>query len=206
MSGSDRRRVELAVWRWAVRATAVLGLGCAVAVWGWQGPLVAVLVVATVTGVLPWCLETAPSSWRAGVRVGVRCGVGVTAVAGLVAGCGVAGALLPVILVASWPRWRRVDRGPGATLPAVPVPVPVAAWPEPETLDDEALCRAWRVSLWHLQEAATTEVLDAVVRQRQRYLDELVSRHPSEVDRWLRSGPRPGGNPMPFLRGTPPTT
>ena len=106
---------------------------------------------------------------------------------------------MPVILVASWPRWRPVDRGPGATLPpagaGAGVPAPVPALPEPDTLDDEALCHAWRVSLWQLQEAPTTEVLDAVVRQRQRYLDELASRHPSEVERWLQSGPRPGEQP-----------
>ena len=208
MTGSERRRVQLDVWRWATRVSALIGLGCAVVEWGWQGPLVAVIVVGIVTGVLPWCLETTPPTLRTGCRFGVRCGVGVTATAGLVAACGVAGALVPVILVASWPRWRPVDRGPGATLPpagaGAGVPAPVPALPEPDTLDDEALCHAWRVSLWQLQEAPTTEVLDAVVRQRQRYLDELASRHPSEVERWLQSGPRPGSNPLPFLRGTPP--
>ena len=178
------------------------------AVWGWQGPLVAVMVVGTVTGVLPWCLETTPPTLRTGAGSGVRCGVGVTAVAGLVAACGVAGALLPVILVASWPRWRRSTVDPvrpcHPQVRAPACPSPSRRWPEPDTLDDEALCHAWRVSLWQLQEAPTTEVLDAVVRQRQRYLDELASRHPSEVERWLQSGPRPGSNPLPFLRGTPP--
>ena len=124
--------------------------------------------------------------------------MGVTATAGLVAACGVAGALVPVhpghllAALAAGRPWTRRD--PATRRCGRRRARPVQALPEPDALDDEAL-HAWRVSLWQLQEAPTAEVLDAVVRQRQRYLDELASRHPSEVERWLQSGPQAGEQP-----------
>jgi hypothetical protein len=137
----------------------------------------------------------------------VRAGVAVPAAGGLVAECGAWGVMLLLILVAGWPRWRFRSGGPRTTPVVMPDPTP--SDPElvldPGTLDDEGLCRAWRTSFWRLQEARGAEALGLVVRQRQRFLDELASRHPAEVDRWLRSGPRAASNPWPFLQPTPPT-
>jgi hypothetical protein len=68
------------------------------------------------------------------------------------------------------------------------------------TLDDGALCQAWRRSYVRLQASRAAEVRLHVVRLRQLYLDELVRRHPAEVRRWLASGARAAGNPLPFLQ------
>ena len=63
-----------------------------------------------------------------------------------------------------------------------------------------ALCRAWRHSFLLLQGTSRVDGLVAVTALRQRYLDELVRRHPAEIARWLASRPRAAGNPLPFLR------
>jgi hypothetical protein len=66
-------------------------------------------------------------------------------------------------------------------------------------LDDHALCEAWRRSYVRLEACPTVNARHAVVRLRQLYLDELVSRHPAEARRWLEAGARAAGNPLPFL-------
>ncbi|NUR08509.1 MAG: hypothetical protein HOQ22_05035 [Nocardioidaceae bacterium] len=71
------------------------------------------------------------------------------------------------------------------------------------TLDDQALCRAWRRSYLQLEARAGESGRLEVVRLRQLYLDELARRHPIEVRRWLASGARAAGNPMPFLERPP---
>jgi hypothetical protein len=68
------------------------------------------------------------------------------------------------------------------------------------TLDDEALCRAWRRSYLQLDASGIGSRRLAVVRLRELYLDELSRRHPAEVRQWLASGARAAGNPLPFLR------
>jgi hypothetical protein len=67
------------------------------------------------------------------------------------------------------------------------------------TLDDHALCQAWRRSYVRLEASRVAEARLEVVRLRQAYLDELVRRHPAQVRHWLASGARAAGNPMPFL-------
>ena len=67
-------------------------------------------------------------------------------------------------------------------------------------LDDPALCQAWRRSYLLLEESPAAGTRLEVVRLRQLYLDELVCRHPAEVQHWLASGARAAGNPLPFLR------
>ncbi|HVH94786.1 MAG TPA: hypothetical protein VM688_07705 [Nocardioidaceae bacterium] len=67
------------------------------------------------------------------------------------------------------------------------------------TLDDDALCQAWRRSYVRLEASRGADSRLDVVRLRQLYLDELVRRHPAEVRLWLASGARAAGNPLPFL-------
>jgi hypothetical protein len=66
-------------------------------------------------------------------------------------------------------------------------------------LDDGAICVAWRRSYLHLEVAPPAGRRLEVVRLRQLYLDELSRRHPAQVRRWLASGARAAGNPLPFL-------
>jgi hypothetical protein len=67
------------------------------------------------------------------------------------------------------------------------------------TLDDEALCRAWRRSFVHLSASRLPARRLELVSLRQAYLDELDRRHPAAVQSWLVSGARAASNPMPFL-------
>jgi hypothetical protein len=66
-------------------------------------------------------------------------------------------------------------------------------------MPDDALCLAWRHSFVSLQGAATPTERTQLVLARQCYLDELTRRHPGGMTKWLASGPRAAGNPMPFL-------
>jgi hypothetical protein len=68
-----------------------------------------------------------------------------------------------------------------------------------ESLDDEALCQAWRRSFLLLQAAATANGHMSIVRQRERFLDELSRRSPQGFAAWLTSGARAAGNPLPYL-------
>src|SRR4051794_39477276 len=80
--------------------------------------------------------------------------------------------------------------------------VPMAGMPGADgvpALDDHALCEAWRRSYVRLEASRAAATRLAVVGLRQLYLDELVRRHPAEVRRWLESGARAAGNPLPFL-------
>ena len=70
-------------------------------------------------------------------------------------------------------------------------------------LDDAELCLAWRRSFVLLNEAASPEEKLVVVTLRERYLEELQRRSPSGVSRWLDSGARASGNPLPYLEGRP---
>jgi hypothetical protein len=68
-------------------------------------------------------------------------------------------------------------------------------------LDDQAICVAWRRSYLQLDAAVPAGHRLEVVRLRQLYLDELSRRHPAELRKWLASGARAAGNPLPFLEG-----
>ena len=70
-------------------------------------------------------------------------------------------------------------------------------------LDDAELCLAWRRSFVLLNEAASPQEKLVVVTLRERYLDELQRRCPAGVSRWLDSGARASGNPLPFLDDHP---
>ena len=94
-------------------------------------------------------------------------------------------------------RWLLPSGGPGQ----LPTLAPLTELPDVEgvsALDDQEVCAAWRRSYVQLEFAGAERRLE-VVRLRQVYLDELSRRHPVEVRRWLASGARAAGNPLPFL-------
>ncbi|MDX6326249.1 MAG: hypothetical protein QOK15_2603 [Nocardioidaceae bacterium] len=66
-------------------------------------------------------------------------------------------------------------------------------------LDLDALCLVWRRSYHQLLDAGLTPTGAAVVKYRQRILDEIDHRDPEGFSRWLASGPRAAGNPLPYL-------
>jgi hypothetical protein len=88
-------------------------------------------------------------------------------------------------------------------VPEVEEPLSSAGLPpaeELEALDDPALCQAWRRSFVQLQACRSVRRRSEVVALRQLYLDEMARRHPIQLRRWLQSGARAAGNPLPFLR------
>ena len=70
---------------------------------------------------------------------------------------------------------------------------------ETSLLSDGDLCAAWRASFAALLEAADAVAREHVVRVRELYLDELISRHPEAVTAWLATNPRAAGGPERFL-------
>jgi hypothetical protein len=203
-----------------VVAAVLLGLTCAMGVWGLRASM-AVLVTATCTAAVVCGVVT--ERVTTGVRTGIAVGVCLVAGAGLVAGLGWLGVLILLGMVVTSPavlsrletRWRTgAPRGPSFdTLPPEPMddqaaPAPTA---EPEAaadlgmLDDAQLCLEWRRSFVRLEAVRGAAARLAVVQQRQRYLDELQRRHGSAFHAWLESGARASGNPLPYLkqRGTP---
>jgi len=96
------------------------------------------------------------------------------------------------------------ERFPDVTVPLASQTalVPLTELPDAAAvsgLDDRALCRAWRRSYVQLEGSMASSRREEVVGLRQLYLDELARRHPDEVRRWLASGARAAGNPLPFL-------
>jgi hypothetical protein len=212
----------------AARITVLLGLGCALGVWGLLGPLATVVFTC-----IPAALVAAAGgrSVRGCVRLGWTVALVVVACGGLVAVCGWAGVLLLAIVTWTSPLARiALKSGPvlaalrqgvpweeaariGQQAPAESHPEPVrgngppslvllAGMPTADgvaSLDDHALCEAWRRSYVCLEACATSAARHEVVRRRQLYLDELIRRHPAEARRWLGAGARAAGNPLPFL-------
>jgi hypothetical protein len=136
--------------------------------------------------------------------------------AGLLAALGWSGAFLLLMVVAPSALASILLRAGRPELPADPVEAEDAApadsavpldLPLPgmrdvdavRTLDDEALCHAWRRSFVRLESSRGAARRLEVVGLRQLYLDELERRHPAEVHEWLSSGARAAGNPLPFL-------
>jgi hypothetical protein len=223
------RQLPHRVWRLAAGATVLLGLGCALMVWGLLGP------VATV-GVAWIPVALVAAAWGRSVSGSVRLGSTVALVlvasGGLVAAFGWAGVLLLAILLWTSPlarialksgqgltalrrevRWEeagRIDqREPAESHPepvrgsGPPSLVLLAGMPTADgvaSLDDHALCEAWRRSYVCLEGCSTNAARHEVVRRRQLYLDELIRRHPAESRRWLEAGARAAGNPLPFLQ------
>jgi hypothetical protein len=193
------------------------GLVCAIASWGLGGTVISVVVVATATAVV------ASSVWGADgrsevpriVRVTFASGLITPAAVGLIAVFKVAGVLLVVALAATtpaltakFPRGHRKEDPPAAqpepVTPAVATASSAGGSPddaarELDSLDDGALCLAWRRSFRLLETAPSTAIRLAVVQPRQKYLDELQRRSPEGLAAWLASGARASGNPLPYV-------
>lgn len=218
-----RRRYGSAAWTyWAYVATTV-GLACAVARWGWTGPVTGMVtlgVVAAAVGALLWCdqgIRAVPRSARAGLVTGSV----VTAVVGLVAVLEVVGVLVVLLLVGTSPAviagvrvlWHsatdtpdtiaEISSGSAATRVDIDRTQQAMSAEQLASLDDVSLCLAWRRSFVQLEAAQSAEDRMAVVQQRQQCLDELQRRWPRGIAAWLSSGARASGNPLPFLRDDP---
>jgi hypothetical protein len=192
-----------------VAAATWTGVCCTVVLWGWLGPVSAIVVIAMLSALAVWSLapDSQDPSLRAVVRVGLLSGARVVAAVGLVVAFGLSGAVLVVVAVATCPLVR-ARLGWTRDRPASPAPdVASEAHDEesplpghtPASLDDVALCQAWRRSFLLLQRTSRIDGLLAVASLRQEYLDELARRHPAGIDRWLASGARAAGDPLPFL-------
>lgn len=187
------------------------GLACAAFEWGWAGPAGVLVAAAFVAAMMRGCFLAEPSlaSIRRLVAFGLSCGAFVVAAAGLLAVLALPGGALVLAAALTHPRARRFlgsSAHPRASAVAVRAPdadehrfeaTPLPAV-TPEGLDDAALCQAWRRSFLLLQTSRVDRVV-RVVELRQQYLDELERRHPAGISRWLASGARAAGNPLPFL-------
>ena len=229
-SGDDRRRRfrrksrASSVWSVCAHVTVAVGLVCAVARWGWVGPISAALLLAImVASGAAAMLATDTRELPRMMLTGLVAGVGLTAMGGLVAVFEVTGLCVVLLVVATSPAvharvrrvWRSLTGTSDAAAEAGPrvevhstredVQLPHAA-PLPEdlgSLDDVALCLTWRRSFLLLQAARSVEDRMIVVEQRRRCLEELERRCPGGVEAWLSSGARASGNPLPFLGDRP---
>jgi hypothetical protein len=191
------------VHRFVLGLAATSGLLCALARWGWQSVLVWAIVVAVLSTVAVAVLATEQVRLRRIAECGLWSGFTMIGAAGLVAVLGWIGVLVVLALAATSPALRASvsrARGSGRTTAASAAVEPTYVEPDPEPLDDAALCAAWRRSYFRLREARTTAQRLSIVQQRQRYLDELQRRHAQAVERWLEAGPRASGNPLPYIQ------
>jgi hypothetical protein len=192
-----------------------VGVLCAVAEWGWVGCATAAVGVAILAGsavASAWGVVGMRSASRLG-RISVATALVVVAVAGLTYVFGIVGFLVVATLTGTSPALRSLvrrwwpthsDRRRSA-VPATAVAVPAVEPPRDlGSLDDDALCLAWRRSFHQLQDARSPGARLAVVDLRRAYLDELQRRCPTGLASWLASGARASGNPLPFLDGDHP--
>ena len=201
-----------------------VGILFAIGQWGWAGPLAGTLTIAVVVGALAACVwgDLGSSAVPRIIRVGLLSGLAATAATGLVGALGITGLVLVLLLtvtspvVTRWVRhlWRELIDSPGAVdhgngpAPARPTraELDVRTMTRAQdlgTLDDAALCLAWRRSFLLLEAAHSVADRMAVVEQRQGYLDELQRRYPKGLASWLGSGARASGNPLPYLGDHP---
>ncbi|QWZ08769.1 hypothetical protein KRR39_02625 [Nocardioides panacis] len=210
-------RAGAGAWTFVLTVVTTIGLLAATTLWGWGTCLAVVLS----SGLCAGCLATVTGPARPGrlVRISALWGALVAGTAGLVQLTGPLSLLVLLPLAATAPAlWSRVrvwrilaggppveqeaTPGPASEVPGVPsdleqrVPALVAIL---GALDDAELCLAWRRSFVLLNEATSPREKLVVVTLRERYLEELQRRSPAGVSRWLDSGARASGNPLPFL-------
>jgi hypothetical protein len=216
------RGLSRRVRSWCVYLATAAGLFCVITNWGLQWALTSMILVGVSTALVAatvWAEEGRRAVPRI-ARVAFAAGLIATAAIGLVVVCKLAGVLVVLMLVGTTPaltslvRARRLARGGG--LPVVQAesatPDLPAPWGQPslnssaaepvrelKSLDDDALCLAWRRSFLLLEEARSAMERLSIVEQRQKYLDELQQRSPEGVAAWLASGARASGNPFPYL-------
>jgi hypothetical protein len=218
--GTSRSRSQ-SVRSCCVYLAATAGLLCAIASWGLGGVIISVVVVATATAVVASSVwgGDGPGAVRRIVRVTFAAGLITPAAVGLIAVFKFAGVLTVVALAVTTPALtsriharRQAQEGlpvarpesAGSRAPVTSLPDGSAADPARElsSLDDEALCLAWRRSFRRLETAHSAAERLCIVEQRQRYLDELQRRSPQGLAAWLASGARASGNPLPYVDKT----
>ena len=201
-----------------VYLAATAGLLCAIASWGLGGVVISVVVVATATAVVASSVwgGDGRSAVRKIVRVSFAAGLITPAAVGLIAVFKFAGVLIVLALAVTTPALtsrvharRQAKEGPPVArtesarsrAPVTPLADISAADPARElsSLDDAALCLAWRRSFRRLETAHSAAERLSIVEQRQRYLDELQRRSPQGLAAWLASGARASGNPLPYV-------
>jgi hypothetical protein len=98
------------------------------------------------------------------------------------------------------PPERPVDR-PRSTPALVFPPAADEAWMgrPVETMDDAALCLAWRSSYVALQQVCSLPRELRIIERRQELLDELERRNARGFSAWLASCPRAAGDPSKYL-------
>ena len=207
------------VWSWCLALTTMVGVISTIAVWGWPSLVISFVTTGVLAAAVAACDydPTKPGALRRAVRITVVTALLVTAAVGLIAAFEIWALVIVVVLGAGSPpsrsfvrdRWRK-NRGkhpdPPRNLPFPTTSQPVVletAWADHledlESLDDQALCLAWRRSFLLLQAAASTRASMLVVQQRERFLDELDKRSPQGLAAWMASGARAAGDPFPYL-------
>ncbi len=216
-SGTSRSRSQ-SVRSCCVYLAATAGLLCAIGSWGLGGVVISVVVLATATAVVASSMwgGDGRSAARRIARVSFAAGVMTPAAVGLIAVFQFAGVLIVLALAVTTPALtsrvharRQAKEGPpvarpestGSRAPVTPLVDVSAADPARElsSLDDAALCLAWRRSFRRLETAHSAAERLSIVEQRQRYLDELQRRSPQGLAAWLASGARASGNPLPYV-------
>jgi hypothetical protein len=216
-------RDQRGLWWFVVNLATVVGLLCGYAAWGWQGSALAAATVATfvaVTGGCAWMESGRRDGIKAG-RLTLTVGSVMTAVIGLLVGFHGYALCVVVPLAATSPPAvsflaHRVRRAPDEPVGSAHLrdatsnlgrsgaepagdDLTEPATRDLRTLDDAALCLAWRQSFLRLSAATSAADRLSVVQQRQSYVDELHRRSPDGLVAWFNSGGRASGNPLPFL-------
>jgi len=221
------------LWVTLTAIIATVGACVAFLTWEVAGVLGAFVAGAVMGGAMTAALapENLPRPWRRAAVGAAVSGVGVVAVAGLVVMLQVVALVLLLALTLSAPPVVRVLRGKLTTRAPRPVTateeqppseqplddLDTAQWPAapdpatiekslpipPESLDDDALCWAWRRSYVVLQRTRSPDTRLHIVEVRQAYLDELERRNAMGLSAWLASGARAAGNPSRFIHHHP---
>lgn len=198
---------------WCVYLLTTVGLFFAVVSWGLGAVVISMVTVAMAAAVLASSLwgGNGWSATRKIVRVTFAAALITPAAVGLIAVSKLAGVLIVLVLAATTPAvTSRVQARRPAREDPVVRPEPLsdpATWlaadrapaGELSSLDDVALCLAWRRSFRLLEASRSATERLVVVEQRQRYLDELHRRSPDGLAAWLASGARASGNPLPYV-------
>jgi hypothetical protein len=212
MSGSFRGKLS----RHLVTVFHALALAVGMAsVWGALGPASLWCVASFgVVGLLVVHLLRATGHGQVGYGSGLLAGALATCWMGLVMSLGLVGMMWVCALLATtapartlFERRRRVrvaSRAPTASTSSREAEQVVDRMRHTghdlADLDLDVLCARWQSSYFLLLDAGASPCTAAVVRYRQSILDEIDHRDHRGLSRWLASGPRAPGSPLPYLR------
>jgi hypothetical protein len=194
------------VWRGCVYVAGTVGMLCAYTEWGWNGVAISLMLalVAGAVGATVWAgSERGGAARVAWLTVGA--GLLVAASVGLIAVLHVVGLCVVLLLAILSPGLgarvlhaasaRGPARGPGGTGSVRPPSgddfVERRSLPplqDVATLDDEALCLAWRRSHLSLTMSRSTSERLSVIEHRTRILDEVARRSPDALAVWWTAG------------------